>query len=76
MTELIAALIAAGVAIVGAVAGYVVNTLKAKAMRAELDSIKEALANANALYYVNCPNCGAKIYLKDAVLKSEEVNKE
>lgn len=76
MTELIAALIAAGVAIVGAVAGYIVNTLKAKAMRAELDSIKEALANANALYYVNCPHCGTKIYLKDVALKSEEVNKE
>lgn len=62
-SELYAALIAAAVAIVGAVASYVVNYLKNKEIRNRLKSLEDFFSSDDAEYYIECPNCKAKIVL-------------
>ena len=71
MNELYAALISAGVAIVGAVAAYFVSYFKSKQLKNELDGIKEQLNDSNQLYYITCPNCGTKIYLNSVQINAE-----
>lgn len=56
MEELIAAAISAGVAIIGAIATYVVTRLKFKPING---------------YYVVCPKCGAKVYINADSLKKD-----
>ena len=72
MSELYAALISAGVAIVGAVAAYFVSYFKSKQLKNELDGIKEKLNDSNQLYYITCPNCGTKIYLNSVQINAEK----
>lgn len=44
---------------------YAVNHIKQKSLQNELLSLKEYLKEADAKYYVICPNCGSKIGLTD-----------
>lgn len=71
MTELYAALIAAGISIITTGAAFVVTWIRTKAMRAEVDSVKETIANSKQLYAVICPNCGHKIYLNNVSISTE-----
>lgn len=72
MSELYAALISAGVAIVGAVAAYFISYFKSKQLKNEFDGIKEQLNDSNQLYYITCPNCGTKIYLNSVQINAEK----
>ena len=62
-SELYAALIAAAVAIVGAVASYIVNYLKNREIRNRLKSLEDFFSSDDAEYYIECPNCKAKVVL-------------
>ena len=44
---------------------YAINYVKQKSFQNELLSLKEYLKEADAKYYVICPNCGSKIGLTD-----------
>lgn len=44
---------------------YAINYVKQKSFQNELVSLKEYLKEADAKYYVICPNCGSKIWLTD-----------
>lgn len=44
---------------------YVINYVKQKSFQNELLSLKEYLKEADAKYFVICPNCGSKIWLTD-----------
>lgn len=44
---------------------YAINYVKQKSFQDELLSLKEYLKEADAKYYVICPNCGSKIWLTD-----------
>lgn len=44
---------------------YAINYVKQKGFQNELLSLKEYLKEADAKYYVICPNCGSKIGLSD-----------
>lgn len=44
---------------------YTINYVKQKGFQNELLSLKEYLKEADAKYYVICPNCGSKIWLAD-----------
>lgn len=72
MAELYAALISAGVGIVGAIAAYLVSYLKSRQLKNELDGIKEQLNDSSQLYYITCPNCGTKIYLNSVQINAEK----
>ena len=56
MDELIAALISGGVAVVGALCTFIATRLKFKSIKG---------------YYVECPKCGAKIYIDGENLKKD-----
>ena len=44
---------------------YAINYVKQKSFQNELLSLREYLKEADAKYYVICPNCGSKIWLTD-----------
>lgn len=44
---------------------YAINYIKQRSFQNELLSLKEYLKEADAKYYVICPNCGSKIWLTD-----------
>lgn len=44
---------------------YAINYVKQRSFQNELLSLKEYLKEADAKYYVICPNCGSKIGLSD-----------
>lgn len=44
---------------------YAINYVKQKGFQNELLSLKEYLKEADAKYYVICPNCGSKLWLTD-----------
>ena len=61
--ELLSALLAAAIAIIGAVATYVVNYLKNKQIKERLKTLEDFIASDETEYYVECPNCKNKIIL-------------
>ena len=61
--ELLSALLAAAIAIIGAVATYVVNYLKNKQIKERLKTLEEFIASDETEYYIECPNCKSKIIL-------------
>lgn len=61
--ELLSALLAAAIAIIGAVATYVVNYLKNKQIKERLKTLEDFIASDETEYYVECPNCKSKIIL-------------
>lgn len=71
MTEIITALVASAVSIIGALTVFITSRLKANALKAELDAIKKAIAESDKLYYIECPNCNTKIYLSQVKIKTE-----
>ena len=71
--EVLTALIASGVAIIGAITSFILNWLKAKSIQVDLSSIKEVLGRSDKLYYIVCPNCKTKIYLSRVSIEEEIV---
>lgn len=69
--EVLTALIASGVAIIGAITSFILNWLKAKSIQVDLSSIKEVLGRSDKLYYIVCPNCKTKIYLSKVSIEEE-----
>lgn len=62
-SELYAALITAAVALVGAVASYLVNYLKSREIKNRLKSLEDFFSSDDSEYYIECPNCKSKIVL-------------
>lgn len=71
MGALYAALIPAIIAVIGAAASFVVSWLNKKKTENELATIRAAIDGADGNFYVKCPACGAKIYLKSAQIVRE-----
>ena len=69
--EVLTALIASSVAIIGAITSFILNWLKAKSIQVDLSSIKEVLGRSDKLYYIVCPNCKTKIYLSRVSIEEE-----
>lgn len=75
MNEIYAALIAAAVAIIGAIATYIVNNLKAKDIRDRVETLEEFINSDDTEYYIECPNCKSKIILsKVKILVNKQDN--
>ena len=69
--EILTALVASVVAIIGAVTSFILSYLKSKSIQNELSNIKEALGRSDKLYYIICPNCKTKIYLSRVSIEEE-----
>ncbi len=76
MEQLYAALITAIIAIVGALSGFVVTWFNARKTKLKIKNLEDALKDSEGDYYIICPHCGNKIYLKKAKLELEEEAKE
>lgn len=63
MEQLYAALISAAIAVVGALAAFLVSYLKTKSINKRLISLEEFINSDDIEYYVLCPKCGNKIVL-------------
>lgn len=86
MAEIWAALATAIVGITGAAGAFVVAWLNAKKTAAELEAqkaeqerqagelgaLRAEIDAAGGVYYVVCPACGAKVYIRGADLKQDE----
>lgn len=70
--EILTALVASAVAIIGAVTSFILSYLKSKSIQNELSNIKEALGRSDKLYYIICPNCKTKIYLSRVSIEEED----
>lgn len=89
MAEIWASLVAAGVGIIGAGGAFVVAWLNAKKTAAELEAQKAEQARqageigalraeldaAGGVYYVVCPVCGKKVYIRGEDLKRDDGGK-
>lgn len=69
--EILTALVASAVAIIGAVTSFILSYLKSKSIQNELSNIKEALGRSDKLYYIICPNCKTKIYLSRVSIEED-----
>ena len=69
--EILTALVASAVAIIGAVTSFILSYLKSKSIQNELSNIKEALGRSDKLYYIICPNCNTKIYLSRVSIEED-----
>lgn len=74
MMEILTALVASAISIIGALTVFITSKLKTNALKEEMDAIKKAIAESDKLYYITCPNCNTKIYLSQVKIKTE--NKE
>lgn len=86
MAEIWAALATAIVGIIGAGGAFVVAWLNARKTDAELEAqkaeqerqagelgaLRAEIDAGGGVYYVVCPSCGAKVYLRGAELKKDE----
>lgn len=62
-SELLAAIIAAAVTLIGAITTYLVNYLKTRSLKQRLQTLEEFFASDDTEYYITCPNCNSKIVL-------------
>lgn len=69
--EILTALVASAVAIIGAVTSFILSYLKSKSIQNELSNIKEALGRSDKLYYIICPKCNTKIYLSRVSIEED-----
>lgn len=69
--EILTALVASAVAIIGAVTSFILSYLKSKSIQNELSNIKEALGRSDKFYYIICPNCKTKIYLSRVSIEED-----
>lgn len=75
MNEIYTALIAGAVAIIGAIATYIVNNLKAKDIRNRIEILEDFINSDDTEYYIECPNCKSKIILnKVKILVNKQDN--
>lgn len=73
--ELITAITAAAVSIIGAVALYIVSYFNNKRLKQRLQTIEEALTSEPGVrYYTICPNCKTKIYLDTVKILYDKQN--
>lgn len=72
MGEIVTALVAAAVAIVGSAASAIVAHIRLQQTRKEFDGIKQIIKDSNQLYFVTCPNCGTKIYLNNVNISTKK----
>lgn len=72
MAEIFAALIPSLVAVVTAGGALLVSWLNKKRTENEVKTIKEAIDASDGSFYVRCPSCGARVYLRGASIHKDE----
>ena len=63
MEQLYAALIASAISLIGALVAYLVSYLNNKKVKEKLQTLEDFINSDDTEYYIECPNCKAKIIL-------------
>lgn len=72
MEEIIAAVIAVAVSVVGAAGSMFVSWLNKRRAQSDIDALRQALAGSDADFFVVCPYCGKRVRLKDVQVYTAE----
>lgn len=72
MEEIVAAVIAVAVSVVGAAGSMFVSWLNKRRAQNDIDALRQALAGSDADFFVVCPYCGKRVRLKDVQVYTSE----
>ena len=65
MEEIIAAVIAVAVSVIGAAGSMLVSWLNRRRAQNDIDALRQAVEGSDADFFVVCPYCGKRVRLKD-----------
>ena len=72
MEEIIAAVIAVAVSVVGAAGSMLVSLLNKRRAQSDIDALRQAVEGSDADFFVVCPYCGKRVRLKDVQVYTAE----
>ena len=69
--ELITAIAVGGASIIGSVVSLIVSRVNAKKVKTDVDALKSMLDESGGVFYVTCPVCGKRIFLRGVDIHSQ-----
>ena len=72
MEEIIAAVIAVAVSVIGAAGSMLVSWLNKRRAQSDIDALRQAVEGSDADFFVVCPYCGKRVRLKDVQVYTAE----
>lgn len=72
MEEIIAAVIAVAVSVIGAGGSMLVSWLNKRRAQSDIDALRQAVEGSDADFFVVCPYCGKRVRLKDVQVYTSE----
>lgn len=72
MEEIIAAVIAVAVSVVGAAGSMFVSWLNKRRAQSDIEALRQAVEGSDADFFVVCPYCGKRVRLKDVQVYTSE----
>ena len=72
MEEIIAAVIAVAVSVIGAAGSMLVSWLNKRRAQSDIDALRQAVEGSDADFFVVCPYCGKRVRLKDVQVYTSE----
>ena len=70
--EIIAAVIAVAVSVIGAAGSMFVSWLNKRRAQSDIDALRQAVEGSDADFFVVCPYCGKRVRLKDVQVYTSE----
>ncbi len=70
--EIIAAVIAVAVSVIGAAGNMFVSWLNKRRAQSDIDALRQAVEGSDADFFVVCPYCGKRVRLKDVQVYTAE----
>lgn len=72
MEEIIAAVIAVAVSVIGAAGSMFVSWMNKRRAQNDIDALRQAVEGSDADFFVVCPYCGKRVRLKDVQVYTSE----
>lgn len=72
MEEIIAAVIAVAVSVVGAAGSMFVSWMNKRRAQSDIDALRQAVEGSDADFFIVCPYCGKRVRLKDVQVYTSE----
>lgn len=76
MTEIVTMCVACCLAIISSLVYFVITKINTDRMKIQLNGIEEMINTSGENFYVICPNCGQKIYLRTTQIFIEQEKKQ
>lgn len=72
MEEIITAVIAVAVSVIGAAGSMLVSWLNKRRAQSDIDALRQAVEGSDADFFIVCPYCGKRVRLKDVQVYTSE----